>query len=81
MVLDKEKELIMKGEDDAILPWPFQQRVDLNVLIDQDDEISLRQNKVWKLSCDRDSDYFKRPHKIIKSLGFGCQKICVFGDT
>ena len=64
--------VIMKGEYDAILPWPFQQRVDF-VLIDQDDEISLRQNKVWKLSCDRDSDYFKRPNKI-KSLGFGCPK-------
>ena len=26
-----------------------------------------------RLSCDRDSDYFKRPNKM-KSLGFGCPK-------
>ena len=64
--------VIMKGEYDAILPWPFQQRVDF-VLIDQDNEIGARQNKVWRLSCDRDSDYFKRPNKM-KSLGFGCPK-------
>ena len=50
----------------------FQQRVDF-VLIDQDNEIGARQNKVWRLSCDRDSDYFKRPNKM-KSLGFGCPK-------
>ena len=50
----------------------FQQRVDF-VLTDQDNEIGVRQNKVWKLSCDRDSDYFKRPNKM-KSLGFGCPK-------
>lgn len=64
--------VIMKGEYDAILPWPFQQRVDF-VLIDQDNEVGARQNKVWRLSCDRDSDYFKRPNKM-KSLGFGCPK-------
>ena len=50
----------------------FQQRVDF-VLIDQDNEIGARQNKVWRLPCDRDSDYFKRPNKM-KSLGFGCPK-------
>ena len=50
----------------------FQQRVDF-VLIDQDNEIGARQNKVWRLACDRDSDYFKRPNKM-KSLGFGCPK-------
>ena len=50
----------------------FQQRVDF-VLIDQDNEIGARQNKVWRLSRDRDSDYFKRPNKM-KSLGFGCPK-------
>ncbi|XP_068721867.1 TNF receptor-associated factor 5-like [Montipora capricornis] len=64
--------VIMKGEYDAILPWPFHQRVDF-VLIDQDDDIGVRQNKIWRLSCDRDSDYFKRPNKV-KSLGFGCPK-------
>ena len=50
----------------------FQQRVDF-VLIDQDNEIGARQNKVWRLSGDRDSDYLKRPNKM-KSLGFGCPK-------
>jgi len=40
---------------------------------DQDNEIGTRQNKEWRLSCDRDSDYFKRPNKM-KSLGFGCSK-------
>ena len=48
----------------------FQQRVDF-VPVDQDNEIGARQNKVWRLSCDRDSDYFKLPNKV-KSLGFGC---------
>ena len=47
----------------------FQQRVDF-VLTDQDNEIGARQNKVWRLSCDRDRDYFKRLNKM-KSLGFG----------
>ena len=64
--------VIMKGEYDAILPWPFQQRVDF-ILIDQDDDAPARQNKVWKLSCERNSDYFKRPNRS-KSLGFGCPK-------
>ncbi|XP_057300897.1 uncharacterized protein LOC130635558 [Hydractinia symbiolongicarpus] len=64
--------VIMKGEYDAILPWPFKQNVDF-FLMDQDDDISNRQNKVWKLSCERNSDYFKRPTKS-KSLGFGCPK-------
>lgn len=64
--------VIMKGEYDAILPWPFKQNVDF-VLIDQDDDVSNRQNKIWKLSCERNSDYFKRPNKS-KSLGFGCPK-------
>ena len=64
--------VIMKGEYDAILPWPFQQRVDFT-LIDQDDDPNNRQNKVWRLSCDRNSDYFKRPNRS-KSLGFGCPK-------
>ena len=50
----------------------FQQRVDF-VPIDQDNEIGARQNKGWRLSCDRDSDYFKRPNKM-NSLGFGCPK-------
>eukprot|EP00111_Clytia_hemisphaerica_P013505 TCONS_00039697-protein len=64
--------VIMKGEYDAILPWPFKQNVDF-VLIDQDDDKANRQNKVWKLSCERNSDYFQRPNKA-KSLGFGCPK-------
>lgn len=64
--------VIMKGEYDAILPWPFKQNVDF-VLMDQDDDKSNRQNKVWKLSCERNSDYFQRPNKA-KSLGFGCPK-------
>lgn len=64
--------VIMKGEYDAILPWPFKQNVDF-VLMDQDDDVNNRQNKVWKLSCERNSDYFKRPNKS-KSLGFGCPK-------
>ena len=64
--------VIMKGEYDAVLPWPFKQNVDF-VLMDQDDDVNNRQNKVWKLSCERNSDYFKRPNKS-KSLGFGCPK-------
>ncbi|XP_047130386.1 TNF receptor-associated factor 4 isoform X2 [Hydra vulgaris] len=64
--------VIMKGEYDAILPWPFRQNVDF-VLIDQDEEVNNRVNKIWKLSCERNSDYFKRPNKS-KSLGFGCPK-------
>ena len=64
--------VIMKGDYDAILPWPFQQRVDF-ILIDQHDYINERQNKLWRLSCERNSDYFKRPSKT-KSLGFGCPK-------
>ena len=43
------------------------------VLIDQDNEIGARQNKVRRLSCDRDSDNFKRPNKM-KSLAFVCPK-------
>lgn len=62
----------MKGDYDSVLPWPFQQRVDF-VLIDQEDDINNRQNKSWRLSCDRNSDYFGRPNKA-KSLGFGCPK-------
>ena len=64
--------VIGKGDYDAILPWPFKQNVDF-VLIDQDDDIAKRQNKVWSLSCERNSDYFKRPNKS-KYLGFGCPK-------
>ncbi|XP_032237702.2 TNF receptor-associated factor 4 [Nematostella vectensis] len=64
--------VIMKGDYDSVLPWPFQQRVDF-ILIDQDDDFTSRQNKTWRLTCDRNSDYFGRPNKA-KSLGFGCPK-------
>lgn len=64
--------VIMKGDYDAVLPWPFQQRVDF-ILMDQDDEFNNRQNKTWRLTCDRNSDYFGKPNKA-KSLGFGCPK-------
>jgi hypothetical protein len=64
--------VILKGDHDAILQWPFKQKVDF-VLVDQDNEPGNRQNKVWRLQCDRNSDYFQRPNKT-KSLGFGCPK-------
>ncbi|CAB4022541.1 TNF receptor-associated factor 4, partial [Paramuricea clavata] len=64
--------VILKGDHDAILQWPFKQKVDF-VLVDQDNEPNNRQNKVWRLQCDRNSDYFQRPNKM-KSLGFGCPK-------
>jgi len=51
----------MKGEYDAILPWPFNNEVMLK-LIDQEEELLKRENVVAKLTPHSDSlKYFSRP--------------------
>ena len=53
--------VVMKGEYDAILPWPFNKEVTVT-LIDQEEDLLKRENLVVKLTPDIDSlKYFSRP--------------------
>ena len=52
--------IIMKGEYDAILPWPFLPQVTFT-LIDQQEDTSQRENVVKSLKADPTMESFARP--------------------
>ena len=52
--------VIMKGEYDAILPWPFLQRLTFT-LVDQQEDTSQRENVVMSLKADPTLESFARP--------------------
>ena len=52
--------MIMEGEYDAILPWPFLPQVTFT-LIDQQEDTSQRKNVVWSLKADPRIKVYARP--------------------
>jgi len=52
--------VVMKGEYDAILPWPFKKKVTLT-LIDQQEDLVQRENVIGQIDADLRPDYFVRP--------------------
>ena len=59
---------LMRGEYDALLPWPFRQTISL-VLLDQDRQ----KNIVQSFRPDPDSSSFQRPVNEM-SVASGCPK-------
>ena len=64
--------IVMKGEYDAILPWPFRKKVRFT-LIDQQEDPFKRENFVRQFVPVSYSDAFARPVKE-ENPGCGCHK-------
>ena len=64
--------IIMKGEYDAILPWPFLLRVTFT-LVDQQEDTSQRENVVMSLKADPTLQSFARPVDD-QNVGWGFHK-------
>ena len=60
----------MKGEYDAILPWPFKKKVTLT-LIDQQEDLIERQNVFGQIDPDKRPDNFLRPIHHEENPGWG----------
>jgi len=52
--------ILMKGEYDAILPWPFKRKVTYT-LIDQQEDPAERENVIGQINYDNRPKYFERP--------------------
>lgn len=63
--------VIMKGPNDALLPWPFQQKVTL-VLINQNG----KKNVVDQFRPDPQSSSFQRPLNREMNIASGCPLFC-----
>ena len=66
--------VIMKGEYDSILPWPFRRKV-IFTLVDQQEDLNDRENIVRSIALDptKDEDWNKRPvtdENTAKGFGF-----------
>ena len=61
--------MIMEGEYDAILPWPFLPQITFT-LIDQQEDTSKRENVVMSLKADPRNKVYARPESN-KNLGRG----------
>ncbi len=61
---------VMKGKYDAILPWPFNKKVEFT-LIDQQEDPSERENVTWHFIPDIRPHCFARPTQE-KNTGYGC---------
>ena len=61
--------VIMKGERDAVLPWPFHKNVTFT-LIDRQEHPSDRENRVMSFTADPTKEYFGRP-VTFKNRGWG----------
>ncbi|KAL9954676.1 hypothetical protein ACROYT_G042239 [Oculina patagonica] len=62
--------VVMKGEHDAILPWPFKKKVKLT-LIDQQENPVKRKNITDQFIPDDDPECFARPTQEQSSTGYG----------
>ena len=51
--------ILMKGDRDGALPWPFTKRFTFD-LVDQQDDLGQRQN-IWAVLTPRGEEEFKRP--------------------
>ena len=60
---------ILKGENDAILTWPFQKKVQVR-LIDQQENANDRKDIVMSFSAHNDSECFGKP--VNDENQFGC---------
>lgn len=66
---------LLPGEYDAVLKWPFQEKI-VFTLYDQQEQIVRRKNFVYELTpnCVPDNDVFlQRPTLEAPNLPFGCQ--------
>ena len=52
--------IVMKGEYDGILPWPFNQKVTFT-LVDQQDDVQERENVVMHFKANSKLENFARP--------------------
>ena len=64
--------VIMKGPYDALLPWPFRQKVTL-MLINQE---TGQRNVIDSFRPDPDSNSFQRPMKRDMNIASGCPMFC-----
>ncbi len=64
---------VMKGEYDAILPWPFKKKVELT-LIDQQENPAKRENVTLHFIPDNKPECFARPTQEQSSTGYGFPK-------
>ena len=71
--------VVTKGEDDAILPWGFSKRVKFT-LIDQQDNLNLRQNVVTEFTADPNNKAFKKPVDGETRVGYGSYNIVSHND-
>ena len=62
--------VVMKGEYDAILPWPFKKKVKFT-LIDQQEDLVQRQNITRHFIADKNSESFGRPKNKKNNIGWG----------
>ncbi|XP_065182462.1 TNF receptor-associated factor 3-like [Sycon ciliatum] len=62
--------VLMRGEYDALLPWPFQQRVSM-IMMDQAEGTGIRRNIVEVFKPERRSASFQRPMSEMNT-GSGC---------
>ena len=63
--------LLMKGEYDAMLPWPFKGKVTFT-LIDQQEDLVERQNITQQFTTGDHPESFTRPKSEDSNLGLGC---------
>ena len=63
---------VMKGEYDAILPWPFKKKVKFT-LIDQQEDPDERENIAGQFIPGNFSDSFARPTRE-QNKGYGCHE-------
>jgi len=64
--------VLMKGEYDAILPWPFKNKLKIT-LIDQQEDLVERENIVTVLIPENNQDAFGKPVKEENVLCFCCR--------
>jgi len=62
--------LVMKGEYDAILPWPFKRKVTFT-LIDQQEDLVERQDITQHFTSGNHPESFARPKSEDSNLGLG----------
>jgi len=62
--------VVMKGEYDAILPWPFKKKVQFT-LIDQQEDPAQRENITRHFIAGKNSESFGRPKNKKNNMGWG----------
>ena len=66
---------LMRGEYDAILPWPFKKKVKFTLIDQQEDPVE-REDVAYQLTCTPGNipECFARPPKKGNSTGYGTTK-------